>query len=376
MCTWVRRTTARLHVLPLVCTRWKRITKLSQRIWAEACFELSEIFGWTTDRPLRTPDPVKMAAWFRARRGRFKRLGLYGLLGSVQLPPAVTSMLISTQVASLMHLSIDVTPSGLGGPELGVLASVDGLIELIVIASGHGFSDWGAAVIRAASLLTALRRLDLIYVKQSGGGSIARQDVKLPRCQDLAVLSSDSLTMMTVVMASGAGDVLHLAGLRKLQTCRLSSYAVSTAEFRVQSASFAGCTGLLELTLCHMRGLILQPGCFRALSAVSKLTLSSCGLRAIPADIAQLTALRRLNLRNNQDLTIDEIGADVLRTLKRLCLLVVTHDAPKSYDLRHFQVLFDLMAAFHREGLQLIVQTDPASAEEPHEPAWVHFGIL
>jgi len=84
----------------MVCTRWMRVMNTSALIWERARFELPQMFRRAPARPRRTPDPVYMTAWFRARRGRFKQLGLKGLFGSVQLPPAVTSMLMSTQAAS------------------------------------------------------------------------------------------------------------------------------------------------------------------------------------------------------------------------------------------------------------------------------------
>ena len=354
---------------------------MSARIWERACFDLPVIFKGTPDKAQRAVNTATstMAAWFSKRQSRIKQLGLKGLVGSVQLPPAVTSMLIMTQAASLTHLSIDVSPSGLSGPELGVLATVKGLVELLVHVSGHGLSDCGAAVIRAASVLTSLQRLKLMYVKQPGSEYVELQDVGLPRCKDLAVLSSNSLTKITVVMDNGTGDTLRLVGVRNLQKCRLLGYAASTAEFRIQSTSFAGCTGLVELTLCHMRGLTLQAGCLRAMSALSKLTLSNCGLLAVPADVAQLTALRCLDLRNNRDLGIDETEISMLRKLKKLRVLKVAHDAVTAFDApmkRQMQALFDLTTAFHSEGLQLDVQIDPASAEQTYKPAYGHFGIL
>jgi len=253
---------------------------------------------------------------------------------------------------------------------------VEGLTHLAVHVSEYGFSDWGAAVIRAASRLTALWELDLVYVGKPGGDHIDHRAVKLPRCQELAMLRSNSLGILSVSMASGMGDVLHLAGVRNLQECHLCEHAVTTADFRNQSTSFEGCTGLVELTLLHKRGLTLQPECFRALAALTKLTLSSCGLRAVPAQIEQLPALRRLNLRNNPELEVDETGANVLRSLKQLSLLVIAHDAPKVHAQPHTQNLFDLMAISHTEGRQLIVQTNPATAEKTHQQIWAHFGML
>lgn len=176
--------------------------KMSAHVWEQTCFVLPEIFGRTLDRPRRTPIPVKVAAWFRARPGRIERLGLNGLSGSMQMPPVLTSMLITTQASSLTHLSIDVSPFGISGPGLGILAVMDKLAHLAVHVSGGGLNDWGAAVIQAASCMTRLRQLEVVHVKMSGGNHIDHQDVKLPRCQELAVLSSKSITMLSVQLAA------------------------------------------------------------------------------------------------------------------------------------------------------------------------------
>jgi len=161
--------------------------------------------------------------------------------------------------------------------------------------------------------------------------------------------------------------------------CHLFGHAASTAECRIQSTSFEGCTGLVELTLHHMPGLTMDPRCFCALSALTELTIDSCRLLAVPLNSAQMTALRRLDLRDNQDLVIDETTTSMLRNLKQLRTLNVAHNATKAYDARmkhRVQALFDLQAAFHREGLHLTVQSDPASAEKTFEQKWAHFGML
>ncbi len=179
-----RRMRARLHVLPLVCQRWARVMKASAEVWQQAGLELTEIMPNGPDGERRSLDLPAMATWFQARPGRMRELGLSCSDRTLQLPAAMTAMLLSTQAASLRRLSIDVSAYDLRGAELGIIAAIPGLLALDVRVGRDGFSDRGAAVIQAAQHLTGLTLLEVSYIMEPGETSPLRrlQDADLPRC--------------------------------------------------------------------------------------------------------------------------------------------------------------------------------------------------
>jgi len=219
-------------VLPLVSKRWARIMRTSAVVWREACVDLADIpvSGFNGQLQL---DFAAMAAWFHARPARFKMLGLQSTNLSF-LPPLMTSLLLSTQAASLTHLSIDVTLYGLRGPELGVIAAIKGLTALDVHAAAFGVTDYGATVVRVASRLTALYQLDIGYTEApalAATGLVAVEDIRLPRCQELAELRSASLETLSLAIVSGTADVLRLAGVPTCSaaTCSQTGVAAQTS---------------------------------------------------------------------------------------------------------------------------------------------------
>ncbi len=182
------------------------------QVWQQACLDLSQILGNKSDGQRRSLASVAMAEWFQARAGRFRQLGLKDTHGSFELRTAMTCMLLSTQAVSLTHLSVDVTSFGLRGSDLCILGIIRGLEALDVHVFRPGLDDRGAAMLRVASRLTALQQLDVGY-RDDTETCLSPDDIKLPRCLELAELRSVSLTDMCVAIASGAGDVLRLSGL-------------------------------------------------------------------------------------------------------------------------------------------------------------------
>jgi len=127
----------------------------------------------------------------------------------------------------------------------------------------------------------------------------------------------------------------------------------------VDATTFAGCLQLEELSLHHLRNLSLQEGCFSALPALSTLTLTNCNLQAVPIDIAPLTALSLLDLSLNEQLDIDEVGLNTLRTLKKLRVLDVAKRGPAVHAVSSMQALLGLVKAFSADKLCLDVNVDP-----------------
>ena len=355
------RVTGRLHVLPLVSKRWARIMKTSAEVWKHACIDLEEILRDGPDGERCSLNLPAMAVWFHARLGRIQQLGLMGG-ESKQLPTVVTSMLLSSQAASLRNLSVDLAAYGLHGPGFGIIAAITGLVALGLHVDGCGLADRGAAVMRTVPWLTALKHLQLVYA-DIPGEAVADENIKLPRCQELAELRSHSLQRMSLAIASGTGDVLRLAGVRNLQECRLLADNPGSAEFQVDPSSFKGCEKLAELTLQGLQGLALQTGCFSMLSAITSLALQDCGLQTVPSEVAQLTSLRCFDLSQNDRMQCDAAGLSVLRQLQNLRALDVAKTEPGYYTAASTQALFDLVEAFQKHGKPLHINFDPESSE-------------
>ena len=304
---------------------------------------------------------------------RFQHLSLRRTCGDAELPPILTGMLLSTQAASLRSLSIDPYAYGLRAPELETIVALQGLTALHLHISGAGMSvmdDRGEAFLWAARRERALAQLDVSY-EETPGITIAEEGLNLPRGRGLSALRSRSLRHLAVDMASGAQDVLRLAGRPNLQDCHLFAWA-SSAGFLIDSDSFAGCTRMVQLMLHYQRGLVLQPECFDALSALTTLTLTDCGLQAVPPVLATLTLLRTLDLTENMHLQIDQAGASVLRTLTELRTLDVAKTPPTAHGVTSVQALFGLVESFRDAGRLLRVNFDPDLSEtyQPEGPFW------
>ena len=368
-CLRFSRLSARLYVLPLVSKRWARVMRASTVVWQETCLDAVEIAAYNCwgRRSLVSFDLPGMAAWFQARPGRCEYLGLRTRHSSIQLPSALTPMLLSTQAASLRYLSVDLTACGLRGHELGILAAISGLIALDVRLIGCGLDDRGAAIFRAAETLTALQQLHVGYTADPAKNIrfVPQEKVSLPRCQELNKLRSQSLHTLSVAMSCGTQDatVLQLAGLTNLEECHLFGDGRSSAEFWMDMASFAGCERLGELTLHHHAPLSLLPGCLAALSALTSLTLTDCCLRGLPHDVAPLTALQYLDLSCNENMDIDAAATAALSELKQLRILDVAKAAPAVHSSQSVQILFDLVEACRDAGQQLHVNFEPDLSE-------------
>ena len=326
-------------------------------MWWKARLDLSVIVPPRSDGKRRSLDMAAVAAWFHARPGRFRELGLRRTRGSLRLRTAVTAMLLSTQAASLKKLSVDMAPYGLRGSDLCILAAIEGLEALDLYATGLGLDDRGAALIRIASRLTALEQLDVVH-EEGPHADIEPQEIKMPRCLELAELRSMSLKHLSVGIASGTEDVLRLSGVPNLEICHLLADPRFSAEFRVDATTFAGCSQLKELSLHHLDDLSLQMGCFSALPALTSLTLTNSNLQAVPLAIAPLTALCLLDLSLNEQLSIDEAGLSLLRPMKRLHSLDVAKREP-AVHAGGMLALLNLVKAFAKDQLILHVNVDP-----------------
>lgn len=174
------------------------------------------------------------------------------------------------------------------------------------------------------------------------------------------------MQLLSVDMASGTEDMLSLAQNPSLTQCNLF-VPPSSANFSFNAGSFEGCTSMERLGLQYQRALSLQPDCFSALSALVSLTLADCGLSAVPSAVTPLVKLNRLDISLDEDLVIDESGAGVLRTLKKLRMLDVVKSKPAVHTVPSLQALFNLVDTFRDEGFPLHVNLDP-TCSDPFEP--------
>ena len=331
--------------------------RTSADIWQMACIDLSETVANVNNRQSFRWDTAAMVAWFLARPGRFRVLGLKCTHGDVQLPPLVTGVLLSTQATSLHTLWIDPPAYGLRAGELAALQGLKGLQELLVHVAGEGLADRGTALLWAASRMPVLHQLAVSFMPEHGG--LTRGEHRgLPRCQKINKLRSDSLKQLTVFMGAGTGEVLRLSGNPNLTRCRLCAAIPSRSSCGIEASSFEGCTRMKELTLQYQRSLSLPPGCFDALSALTSLKLPGCDLSAVPPAIASLTSLHSLDLSQNEHLQIDDLAASMLRSLKGLRKLDVAKHEPAMLSATSVQALVDVMGAFRDEGLSLHVNFD------------------
>ncbi len=332
--------------------------RTSLEVWRDARLNLTQILPPESDGQRHSLDSATMTEWFQARPGRFRLLGLERTAGSRKMRTAKTSVLLSTQAASLMKLSVDTTAYGLHGSDPSILAAIKGLEAVDLHLTGLGLDDRGAAVIRIASRLIALEQLDVVF-EEDLTADVSPGDIKFPRCLELAELRSARLTDLSVAIASGTQDVLRLSGVPNLERCHLLAYQRSTAHFLVDPTTFAGCSQLKELSLHNLHNLSLQMGCFSALPALSYLTLTDCNLLAVPLAIAPLTTPCLLNLTFNDHFSIDQAGQNLLQTMKKLRVLDVAKREPATHTACSMQALIHVVKAFATDKLWLDVNVDP-----------------
>ena len=212
------------------------------------------------------------------------------------------------------------------------------------------FEDRGATLIWAVQQLPALTCLD-IHHDSTAQDVLApiSDDNGLPHCQQLAALHSNSLTQLRVCMLGVplSGNTLRLVELPKLQSLVLVGESELPLSMQSDAASFQGAPMLRELWLAYDEGLELQPGSLKQLSALTALTITGCGLRTVPEDVALLSAtLRRLDLSSNDRLQLDDRGlASILRCSHLDCLHLY-----KS-DLEYWR--YDLQDVWHRVQEQI-----------------------
>ena len=99
-------------------------------------------------------------------------------------------------------------------------------------------------------------------------------------------MRSRSLTELSLAMACDMDGVLRLTGLPSLRSCHLLLDGSSTSDFSIDPMSFKACARLVQLSLHCQHKLTLQFNCFAALAAMTCLTLTDCGLTAVPSEIA------------------------------------------------------------------------------------------
>ena len=191
------------------------------------------------------------------------------------------------------------------------------------------FEDRGAALLWTVQKLPALTDLCISYEGQVSDLQAPVSDSSgLPRCQELAELSSSSLTELTLWMLGGPieGNVLRLSGLPELRSCALITEPTMPANMRIDADSFRGLLQLQTLYLDGDEGLQLLHGSLEQLSSLTALTLMRCGLRSVPGGISTLSALRELDLGHNPHMQLD--GAAVATVVQCSSLRVIGLSRP------------------------------------------------
>jgi len=200
---------------------------------------------------------------------------------------------------------------------------------LQVIIEDELLSDRGATLLWTVQRLPALTDLALCLDASFG---VCRLDPvsdthALPRCQELAELRSSSLTRlcMTMVDESVAGhraevEMLQLIGLPALRTFQLHGVKAMLPAVNIDSTSFEGAPQLQDLRLQSVEPLQLRAGSLQQLTALTALTLSGCGLRSVPADLAAALGptLCVLDLSFNDQLQIDSTALACIVQCSRL----------------------------------------------------------
>jgi len=212
------------------------------------------------------------------------------------------------------------------------------------------FEDRGATLIWAVQQLPALACLDIHHDSTAQDVLAPISDHNgLPHCQQLAALHSNSLTQLRVCMLGvpPSGNTLRLVELPKLQSLVLVGESDMPLKMQIDLASFQGAPMLRELWLAYDEGLELQPGSLKQLSALTAMTITGCGLRTVPEDVALLSAtLRRLDLSSNDRLQLDDRGLASILCCSHL-------DCLKLYksDLEYWR--YDLQDVWHRVQEQI-----------------------
>ena len=187
------------------------------------------------------------------------------------------------------------------------------------------FDDRGAMLLETVQQLPVLADLTISFKGYTDSIVWPVSDYHgLPQCKELATLRSRSLTRLHLKMLGGPaeGNTLRLVGLPELRSCTLENIVGLPANIRIDATSFHGAPKLQALHLRFDEALQLQDGCLQQLTAVTALSLESCGLRSVPAGIASLSAtLRTLDLSDNDHLQIDAAAVDSICECSQLQIL-------------------------------------------------------
>ena len=196
------------------------------------------------------------------------------------------------------------------------------LVHPQVGVCNHLFEDRGATLIRTVQRLPALEYFEIHFYGDVEALTAPLSDsYGLPRCKELAELHSHSLSQMRVYMLGGPeiDNTLRLGGLPALRSCELVGELNAPLHMRVNAASFDGAPLLQRLSLQRDEKLQLQPESLGRLTALTSLTLTGCGLRAVPAELASLsTTLCELDLSHNARLVVDSAALATIMHCSRL----------------------------------------------------------
>ena len=216
------------------------------------------------------------------------------------------------------------------------------------------FQDHGRILLWTVQQLPALSDVVIDYV-----GDLANLEAPvsdrhgLPRCAELAALHSRSLTGLKVCMLGGPeeGNVLRLSGLPQLQSCDLAGHPKLPLNMRIDATSFQGCPRLESLRVSSDEAFHLQHDSLAQLTALTSLTLVSCGLRKVP-DVASVSAtLQKLILSKNDCMQLDsDAMAGILQCSQLRTLDLCKHDIRERWQDKVGDVWPAVAAHTNQEG--------------------------
>ena len=130
----------------------------------------------------------------------------------------------------------------------------------------------------------------------------------------------------------------------------------------VDAASFQGAPQLQTLHLQDDEGLLLSPGCFHQLTALTALHLICCDLRSIPDLASVATTLCVLDLSLNDKLQLSHVAAATILQCSRLEEFGMYGSA--SLDIETVEHVVELLVAFpEKHGRNLHFFDDQGSHE-------------
>jgi len=190
------------------------------------------------------------------------------------------------------------------------------------VRDGALLASRGAPLFRTVQRLPALLDLDVdtegqVYAAVSAGNG-------LPRCEELALLHSRSLTRLSVSWLEGPeeGASLRLHVLPELRSCELVGSAFADGCVRIDPVSFRGVPQLENLYLDNLWDLDLQDGSLAQLTALTSLSMVNCALKKVPADVVLFAGtLCQLDLSSNEDLQVDSAASACIVQCRNLRLL-------------------------------------------------------